>query len=196
MNVACDRNLPVLLGVSAIVAKDKLGGRRKCNAYRARRSGTRLREAPCAAGTDHSPDRLSNCRPSRKTAETMGDAQAAAMLAALGHALRLRLWHLLAPHGHVGLPAGLIATTMNVLPSSLSFHLRMMTQAGVLTQRRSSRKIIYAVNTDTVRSLCATLIGYETGEEVSGQGVDLFGDADGERQDRLPRRQIFGETPP
>src|SRR6185437_1346393 len=110
----------------------------------------------------------------------MGDAQAAAMLAALGHALRLRLWRLLAPYGRVGMPAGLIATSMNVLPSSLSFHLRMMTQAGVLTQRRSSRRIIYAVNAETVRSLFTALYGTDPTGDLGSESLDVFGETEGE----------------
>lgn len=118
------------------------------------------------------------------------------MLAALGHALRLRLWRLLAPHGHAGLPAGLIATTMNVLPSSLSFHLRMMTQAGVLTQRRSSRRIIYAVNADTVKSLFTALDGTETIGDVTGEPMGIFGEADGEAENFRAGDHTLGDISP
>ena len=83
--------------------------------------------------------------------------QAAATLAALGHKLRLELWKLLLPHGSEGLSAGRIAAHLVVAPSSLSFHLQQMTQAGILLQRRSSRHIIYAVNNKVVAALCAFL---------------------------------------
>ena len=56
----------------------------------------------------------------------------------------------MAPYGSNGLPAGKIAARMEVLPSSLSFHLRQMTQAGLLVQRRSSRQIICAVDQHTM----------------------------------------------
>lgn len=81
----------------------------------------------------------------------MTDTQIAAVMAALGHTIRLQLWRMLMPFGKQGLPAGAIAARMSILPSSLSFHLRQMTQAGVLSQRRSSRQIIYAVNLDIRR---------------------------------------------
>jgi ArsR family transcriptional regulator, arsenate/arsenite/antimonite-responsive transcriptional repressor len=126
----------------------------------------------------------------------MGDAQAAAMLAALGHGLRLRLWRLLAPRGHAGLPAGDIATSMNVLPSSLSFHLRMMTQAGVLTQRRSSRRIIYAVNADTVKNLFTTLSDTEPFDDVTREPMDIFGETDGETENFRAGDHTLGEIPP
>jgi ArsR family transcriptional regulator len=126
----------------------------------------------------------------------MGDTQAAAMLAALGHALRLRLWRLLVPYGHVGMPAGLIATSMNVLPSSLSFHLKMMTQAGVLTQRRSSRRIIYAVNAETIKSLFTALYGADPVGDLGGEPMDVFGETEGEGQGFLTGGQSFSELPP
>src|SRR5690348_7136598 len=74
---------------------------------------------------------------------TMSEAQLIAILAALGHAVRLSLWRMLLPYGSDGLSAGTIAERMAFIPSSLSFHLRQMTQAGVLRQRRSSRNIVY-----------------------------------------------------
>ena len=86
----------------------------------------------------------------------MSDTQLVAVLAALGHSLRFNLWRMLLPYGPHGLAAGDIAARMSILPSSLSFHLRQMTHAGVLHQRRSSRQINYAVNNDTLDML-ATL---------------------------------------
>jgi len=87
----------------------------------------------------------------------MDTQKAATALAALGNDLRLQLWQMLAPHGADGLSAGLIAERVRKLPSSLSFHLHQLTQAGVLVQRRSSRNIIYAVNSDLVDALCVFL---------------------------------------
>jgi len=102
----------------------------------------------------------------------MTDYQTVAALAALGHGLRLSLWRLLAPYGPGGLSASIIAARMSVLPSSLSFHLRQMTQAGVLIQRRSSRQIIYAVNLDTmnglVTSLSASITPFDGSEDQPG----------------------------
>jgi DNA-binding transcriptional ArsR family regulator len=71
--------------------------------------------------------------------------------------MRLSLWRLLASYGSSGLSAGAIAARMDILPSSLSFHLRQMTQAGLLVQRRSSRQIIYAADKETMDDLVAFL---------------------------------------
>lgn len=83
----------------------------------------------------------------------MNDTQLIAALAALGHKVRLDMWRLLVPHGKQGLPAGILAVHLAIPPSSLSFHLRQMAQAGVLSQRRSSRQIIYAVNAEVAQAL-------------------------------------------
>jgi ArsR family transcriptional regulator, arsenate/arsenite/antimonite-responsive transcriptional repressor len=87
----------------------------------------------------------------------MDTLDAVAVLATLGHTLRLELWRLLVPYGPSGLSAGHIAARLAIPPSSLSFHLQQMTQARVLVQRRSSRRIIYSVNDKIVSSLCAYL---------------------------------------
>ncbi len=87
----------------------------------------------------------------------MDDRHAVMVLAALAHALRLRLWCILLPHGKLGLSAGCIAGKLDIAPSSLSFHLQQMTHAGVLSQRRCDRRIIYAVNAEAIDALRAFL---------------------------------------
>ena len=57
----------------------------------------------------------------------MEPLDAVAALVALGHELRLRVWHTLNQFGPVGLPAGQISTRLSIPPSSLSFHLHQMT---------------------------------------------------------------------
>lgn len=116
--------------------------------------------------------RWTDCQP------LMGEGQATAVLAALGHPIRLRLWCLLLPHGPGGLSAGTISARMSILPSSLSFHLRLMTQAGVLVQRRSSRHIIYAANTELVASLVQMFAALVHDDGQMSQEADgLLGDA-------------------
>jgi ArsR family transcriptional regulator, arsenate/arsenite/antimonite-responsive transcriptional repressor len=92
----------------------------------------------------------------------MDTRSAAKVLTALAHDLRLELWHMLVPLGEEGLAAGVIATRLAIPPSSLSFHLQQMTQAGVLIQRRRSRYIIYAANNEVVAELCRYLTSVST----------------------------------
>ena len=111
----------------------------------------------------------------------MSDNELVAVLAALGHTVRLSVWRMLLPYGANGLPAGTIAEQMAIIPSSLSFHLRQMTQAGILVQRRSSRHMIYAVNPDImvdVMALLAPTIGSPA--SLSDQPSDIVGDRQGQ----------------
>ena len=112
----------------------------------------------------------------------MSDNELVAVLAALGHTVRLSVWRMLLPHGANGLPAGAIAEQMAIIPSSLSFHLRQMTQAGILVQRRSSRHMIYAVNSDIMNDVMALLAPtIEPPASLSDQLSDIVGDRQGQR---------------
>ena len=46
---------------------------------------------------------------------------------------------------------------MGIAPSLLSFHLRQMTQVGLLVEHRSSLQVIYAVNKEVMDALCTFL---------------------------------------
>ena len=67
-------------------------------------------------------------------------------LAALAHENRLDLVRLLIPHGAQGLAQGEIARQLSVSASRLAFHLAQLEQAGLVTARRESRNVFYAVN--------------------------------------------------
>jgi DNA-binding transcriptional ArsR family regulator len=66
---------------------------------------------------------------------------------------RLELFRLLVQRGPDGLPAGAIAEKLDVPPSSLTFHLQQLTHAGLITQRRLSRQLIYAANFQTMNEI-------------------------------------------
>ena len=87
----------------------------------------------------------------------MDEAQALAALGALSQSTRLQLYRLLVTRGPAGLSAGNIAEQLGIIPSSLSFHLQNLVQAGLITQRRAGRLMIYAAAPDTMRGLLAFL---------------------------------------
>jgi ArsR family transcriptional regulator len=64
-------------------------------------------------------------------------------LGALAQEHRLGAFRLLVQAGEQGLPAGEIAERLGVVSSSMSFHLAALANAGLVTQRRQSRSIIY-----------------------------------------------------
>jgi DNA-binding transcriptional ArsR family regulator len=78
-------------------------------------------------------------------------------LGALAQETRLDLFRLLVTRGPEGLPAGVIAERLGVLPSSLSFHLAQLVHAGLITQRRLSRQIIYSAEYDAMNELLTYL---------------------------------------
>lgn len=76
----------------------------------------------------------------------MDAPRAVAALSALGHETRLALFRLLVERGPDGLPAGVIAERLGTPPSSLTFHLQHLHRAGLVTQRRLHRQLIYAAD--------------------------------------------------
>jgi ArsR family transcriptional regulator, arsenate/arsenite/antimonite-responsive transcriptional repressor len=87
----------------------------------------------------------------------MDQKAAIAALGALAQDTRLELFRLLVATGPQGLPAGVIAERLGVRPSSLSFHLNQLHHAGLITQRRQSRQLIYAAEYGAMNDLLAYL---------------------------------------
>jgi len=83
--------------------------------------------------------------------------QAIAALGALAHETRLAVFRLLVQRGPDGLSAGTIAQALELSPSSLTFHLQQLTHAGLITQRRMSRQLIYAAGFAAMNALMAYL---------------------------------------
>jgi ArsR family transcriptional regulator len=86
-------------------------------------------------------------------------------LGALAQETRLSIYRLLVKQGPQGLAAGAIADALGVPDSSLSFHLHQLMHAGLITQERQSRQLIYATNFDRMN----TLVGYLTENCCGGQ---------------------------
>ena len=87
----------------------------------------------------------------------MDQQQAIAALGALAQDTRLGLFRLLVTAGPAGMPAGMIGERLGVAPSSLSFHLQQLAHAGLITQRRLGRQLIYAAEYGAMNALLAYL---------------------------------------
>src|ERR1051326_8027832 len=96
----------------------------------------------------------------------MDQKRAIAALGALAQETRLALFRLLVTAGPEGLSAGKIAERLGVAPSSLSFLLQQLLHAGLVTQRRLSRQLIYAAEYGEMSDLIAYLT-----ENCCGRGV-------------------------
>lgn len=87
----------------------------------------------------------------------MESTSAAFAFAALGQETRLDLLRALLAAGPSGLAAGDIAARLGVPPSTLSFHLRALDQAGLVAATRQGRSLIYAAQVDRLRALLTFL---------------------------------------
>jgi ArsR family transcriptional regulator len=79
-------------------------------------------------------------------------------LSALAHEHRLAVYRLLVERGPEGLAAGAIGERVGLVPSSLTFHLQNLQRAGLITQRRESRQLIYSADFTAMNGL----VGYLT----------------------------------
>lgn len=79
-------------------------------------------------------------------------------LAALAQEHRLALFRLLVQAGERGMTAGVIAGALGVPNSSLSFHLNQLNRAGLVTQERQHRSLIYRANYPAMNALVAYLM--------------------------------------
>ena len=78
---------------------------------------------------------------------------AIAALAALAQESRFAAFRLLVQAGPQGQSASSIAASLQMPASSLSFHLKELTHAGLVAPRQQGRYIIYAARVDTVHRL-------------------------------------------
>lgn len=89
--------------------------------------------------------------------KTITDQDALRSFAALAQETRLALYRRLVEAGPVGLSAGALAEALAVPAPTLSFHLAQLRGAGLITQRRSSRSLIYAVDIARMNDVIAFL---------------------------------------
>lgn len=91
-------------------------------------------------------------------------------LGALAHEHRLGVYRLLVEQGPAGLPAGVIGERVGLAPSSLTFHLQSLQRAGLITQVRASRQLIYSADYGVMNAL----VGYLTDKccAASGESCD------------------------
>ncbi|WP_211444081.1 ArsR/SmtB family transcription factor [Collimonas humicola] len=82
---------------------------------------------------------------------------AVAALAALAQDSRLAIFRALVQAGPNGLPAGKISEAIGISPSSLSFHMKELTHADMVTSRHEGRFVIYSANFATMSGLLAFL---------------------------------------
>jgi len=83
--------------------------------------------------------------------------EAVESLAALAQETRLAIYRLLVQAGPEGLAAGAIGEKLGVAPATLSFHLKELARAGLVTSRTASRFIYYAARFERMAALMTYL---------------------------------------
>jgi DNA-binding transcriptional ArsR family regulator len=71
-------------------------------------------------------------------------------LAGLAHPLRLKVFRALVVNGEAGLTPGVMQEALGVPATTLSFHLKELAAAGLVSVERSSRHIIYRADFERV----------------------------------------------
>ncbi len=67
-------------------------------------------------------------------------------LAALAQESRLEIFRLLVRKGSAGMAAGDLSSHFGMPPATMSFHLKELSNAGLIVSRRESRSIIYSAD--------------------------------------------------
>lgn len=95
-------------------------------------------------------------------------------LAALAQETRLSVFRMLIEAGPEGLAAGRLADSLSVAPATLSFHLKELVHAGLVSSQQDGRYVIYSANYEAMNALLA----YLTANCCRGTTIDCLTAAD------------------
>lgn len=79
-------------------------------------------------------------------------------LGALSQESRLEAFRLLVRSGGDGMPAGGIARALDIPHNTMSSHLAILVNSGLVNSRRNGRSIIYSIDFDGTRELLSFLL--------------------------------------
>ncbi len=79
-------------------------------------------------------------------------------LSALSNETRLWVFRLLVQAGPEGIAAGEIAERLSSRQNTMSSHLKLLSQAGLIKSRRQGRQVRYQADYDTIQSLVLFLM--------------------------------------
>jgi len=90
----------------------------------------------------------------------MNEKAAVTSLAALAQGMRLRVFRALVGAGPQGMTPGALSATLDVPASTLSFHLKELMHAGLVSQERDGRCLIYRPSIKQMNALLAYLTAH------------------------------------
>jgi DNA-binding transcriptional ArsR family regulator len=122
----------------------------------------------------------------------MQTKQAITVLSALAQESRLAVYRLLVEHAPDGLAASAIAEQLGRANATLSFHLKELVHAGLITSRQEGRFIYYSAAMDTM----SQLMGYLTQNccRATGRTCTPGSDAKLTEQTARPRKRSAAST--
>jgi DNA-binding transcriptional ArsR family regulator len=97
----------------------------------------------------------------------MKDKDVVVALSALAQESRLAIFRALIVAGPTGRTPSVLADALKLPPATLSFHLKELTHAQLLTQERQGRYLIYRVNIPGMNEV----LGYLTKNCCQGEGI-------------------------
>ena len=99
----------------------------------------------------------------------MNEAQAVSALGALAHTQRLRIFRALVVAGPEGLTPSTMAEQLEVARNALSFHLKELAHAGLVTIEQQGRNLIYRADFTQMNGL----LGYLTEHCCQGSACEV-----------------------
>ena len=99
----------------------------------------------------------------------LDEISAVKALAALAQAQRLRTFRALVAAGPAGLTPGAIAEQLKVAPSALSFHLKELAHAGLVSSEPRGRNLIYRASFNQM----SALLNYMTEHCCQGEACEV-----------------------
>lgn len=88
----------------------------------------------------------------------MQEAQVIRSLSALAHEARLRVFRALVVAGPEGLTPSALAEQLGIAPNALSFHLKELAHAELVSQERQGRNVLYRAAFPAMNGLLAYLV--------------------------------------
>jgi DNA-binding transcriptional ArsR family regulator len=99
----------------------------------------------------------------------MNEDQVVKSLAALAHPVRLQVFRALVVSGPAGLTPGVMQEGLGIPATTLSFHLKELANAGLVTALRASRHLVYRAEFERMNGV----LGYLTENCCQGEACAI-----------------------
>lgn len=105
----------------------------------------------------------------------MDDVDVVRSLTALAQPVRLKVFRTLVVTGQADVTPSAMAEGLGIPPNTLTFHLKERANAGLVTQERASRNIIYRAADERMNDLLGYLTNFAVSTRGANPGADHLG---------------------